>query len=204
MGITRSSFHKRRATGGKKTLYRKKRKFELGRPAALTKMAAKKIRLIRGRGANMKFRAISLDSGNFSWGSENCTRKTRIIEVAYCAANGEFVRTNTLVKSSIVRIDAAPFIKYFEQTYGVVLKAKDKKEGAKEEAKKDAQSKPKKEAPKLSDSLKNQIASGKLLAFISSRPGQIGRADGYVLEGKELDFYLKKLAKKKDTKAKST
>jgi len=42
MGITRSSFHKRRPTGGKKTLYRKKRKFELGRPAAFTKLEAKK------------------------------------------------------------------------------------------------------------------------------------------------------------------
>jgi len=156
----------------------------------------------------MKFRAISLDTGNFAWGSENCTRKTRIVEVAYCAANAEFVRTNTLVKSSIVRIDAAPFIKYFEQTYGVLLKAKDKKEAKaeKEEAKKEQpkQQQPKKEAPKLGDALKNQIASGKLLACISSRPGQMGRVDGYVLEGKELDFYLKRLAKKKDTKAKGT
>ncbi len=81
---------------------------------------------------------------------------------------------------------------------------KDKKEAAKEEAKKDTQAKPKKEAPKLSEALKNQIASGKLLAYVSSRPGQVGRADGYVLEGKELDFYLKKLAKKKETKAKGT
>jgi small subunit ribosomal protein S8e len=32
---------------------------------------------------------------------------------------------------------------------------------------------------------------------ISSRPGQSGRADGYILEGKELEFYSKKLEKKK-------
>ncbi len=30
-------------------------------------------------------------------------------------------------------------------------------------------------------------------AFIASRPGKNGRADGYVLEGKELEFYMKKL-----------
>ena len=33
-------------------------------------------------------------------------------------------------------------------------------------------------------------------ACISSRPGQSGRCDGYVLEGEELNFYLKKLKKR--------
>lgn len=36
-----------------------------------------------------------------------------------------------------------------------------------------------------------------LLACISSRPGQVGRCDGYVLEGKELEFYMKKIKAKK-------
>ena len=35
------------------------------------------------------------------------------------------------------------------------------------------------------------------LACIASRPGQSGRCDGYILEGKELEFYLKKLKSKK-------
>ena len=35
------------------------------------------------------------------------------------------------------------------------------------------------------------------LACVASRPGQSGRCDGYVLEGKELEFYLKKLRSKK-------
>lgn len=34
-------------------------------------------------------------------------------------------------------------------------------------------------------------------ASIASRPGQSGRADGYILEGKELEFYLKKIKNKK-------
>ena len=38
--------------------------------------------------------------------------------------------------------------------------------------------------------------SGRLLARICSRPGQTGRADGYVLEGIELEFYMKKIQKK--------
>lgn len=36
-----------------------------------------------------------------------------------------------------------------------------------------------------------------ILASISSRPGQCGRVDGYILEGKELEFYVKKIKSKK-------
>ena len=58
---------------------------------------------------NKKYRALRLDQGNFSWGSEGISRKTRIIDVVYNAANNEWVRTKTLVKNAIVVIDAAPF-----------------------------------------------------------------------------------------------
>lgn len=36
-----------------------------------------------------------------------------------------------------------------------------------------------------------------LTACLASRPGQVGRADGYILEGKELEFYLRKIKAKK-------
>ena len=36
--------------------------------------------------------------------------------------------------------------------------------------------------------LKDEFASGRGLASISYRPGQRGRSDGYILEGKELEF----------------
>lgn len=35
--------------------------------------------------------------------------------------------------------------------------------------------------------LEQQFLAGRLYAAISSRPGQSGRADGYILEGKELE-----------------
>lgn len=38
MGISRSNLHKRRKTGGRRAIHRKKRKHELGRPAAHTKV----------------------------------------------------------------------------------------------------------------------------------------------------------------------
>jgi len=51
----------------------------------------------------------------------------------------------------------------------------------------------------IEKALEDQFLSGKLLACITSRPGQVGRADGYILEGKELEFYQRKLEKKKKT-----
>ena len=49
---------------------------------------------------------MRLDTGNFSWGSEVCTRKTRVLDVVYNASNNELVRTKTLVKGAIVQVDA--------------------------------------------------------------------------------------------------
>ena len=106
MGISRDSLHKRRLTGGKKPAYHKKRKYDMGRQMAMTKIGAKRIHSIRCRGGSTKFRALRLDTGNFSWGSEVCTRKTRVLDVVYNASNNELVRTKTLVKGAIVQVDA--------------------------------------------------------------------------------------------------
>ena len=40
-------------------------------------------------------------------------------------------------------------------------------------------------------------SAGRLYAQITSRPGQCGRCDGFILEGEALKFYAKKMAKKK-------
>ncbi|CAN6246180.1 unnamed protein product [Urochloa humidicola] len=217
MGISRDSMHKRRATGGKQKAWRKKRKYELGRQPANTKLSSNKtVRRVRVRGGNVKWRALRLDTGNYSWGSEAVTRKTRILDVVYNASNNELVRTQTLVKSAIVQVDAAPFKQWYLTHYGVDIGRKKKAPAAK----KDASEAPEGEAAPAADETKKsnhvrrkldqrqkghkldlhieeQFGSGRLLACISSRPGQCGRADGYILEGKELEFYMKKLQKKK-------
>jgi len=202
MGITRSSLPKRRLTGGKKPMFHKKRKYEMGRQMAMTKIGVKRIHPVRCRGGSTKFRALRLDTGNFSWGSEVCTRKTRILDVVYNASNNELVRTKTLVKSAIVQVDATPFRQWYESHYGATV-GKKKKTGdeAKEPAKK-SNSVTKKVASRqdvrvLDPNVNSQFDTGRLLACISSRPGQCGRCDGYILEGKELEFYVKRMARKK-------
>ena len=50
-----------------------------------------------------------------------------------------------------------------------------------------APSAPAYEQEPLETAIADQFMSGRLLACISSRPGQSGRCDGYILEGPELD-----------------
>eukprot|EP00879_Flechtneria_rotunda_P000077 GHRR01000120.1.p1 GENE.GHRR01000120.1~~GHRR01000120.1.p1 ORF type:complete len:210 (+),score=45.12 GHRR01000120.1:109-738(+) len=204
MGISRDSLHKRRATGGRKKHWRKKKKYELGRQSANTKLSSHvAVRKVRVRGGNSKFRALRLDHGNFSWGSEAITRKTRILDVSYNASNNELVRTQTLVKNAIIQIDATPFKQWYQQHYGTELgtkKGEEKTEAAEAKGSSHLQRKMKerlRQHKKLESALADQFGVGRLYACISSRPGQCGRCDGYILEGRELEFYLKKMQKKK-------
>jgi len=169
-------------------------------------MGTKRVSTVRVRGGATKYRALRLDTGNFSWGTETCTRKTRILDVVYNASNNELVRTKTLVKNAIIQIDATPYRQWYEQHYGAQI-GKRKKEAGKEAADDAANAKKSKKVVKkiahrndnhtLDANLKDQFIQGRLFAAIASRPGQSGRADGYILEGKELEFYLKKMQKKK-------
>ncbi|KAA6378891.1 MAG: putative small subunit ribosomal protein S8e, partial [Streblomastix strix] len=109
MGITRNRIHKRRATSGKQKAWRKKKKYEIGRPPAMTHLGGTRVHQVRCRGGIIKHRALRLESGNFSWGTEVSTRKARILNVVYNASNNELVRMKTLVKGCIIEIDAAPF-----------------------------------------------------------------------------------------------
>ncbi|KAJ6144335.1 hypothetical protein N7470_008230 [Penicillium chermesinum] len=175
MGISRDSRHKRSATGAKRAFYRKKRAFEKGRQPANTRIGTKRIHLVRTRGGNQKFRALRLESGNFSWGSEGISRKTRVLGVAFHPSNNELVRTNTLTRSAVVQIDAAPF----RQCNSVT-----KKQAARFA-----------DHGKVEGSIERQFESGRLYAVVASRPGQSGRVDGYILEGEELAFYQRAIRK---------
>jgi len=206
MGISRDSRHKRSASGAKRSYYRKKRAFEKGRQPANTRIGTKRIHLVRTRGGNQKYRALRLESGNFSWGSEGIARKVRVIVVAYHPSNNELVRTNTLTRSAVVQIDAAPFRQWYEAHYGSSIGRRrqggpPKAEGAVEDSTKKSKSVEKKQGErvgavsKLDNALERQFEAGRLYAVVASRPGQSGRVDGYVLEGDELAFYQKAIRK---------
>ena len=118
--------------------------------------------------------------------------------MVYNSSNNELVRTKTLVKSAIVLVDATPFRQWYLAHYGVEI--------GKKAAKDDEVSKSKHVERKLAARAKNRVVpaaffeqfqSGRVMACVSSPPGQSGRCDGYLLEGKELDFYTRKLKERR-------
>ena len=92
--------------------------------------------------------------------------------------------TNTLTKSAIVQIDAAPFRQWYEAHYGTTL---GKRRGAKAEAvvaeevtkSKSVERKlaARQVNAKVEGALETQFSAGRILACVSSRPGQSGRVD---------------------------
>ncbi|XP_054949367.1 small ribosomal subunit protein eS8-like [Pan paniscus] len=206
MGISQDNWHKHHKTGSKRKPYDKKRKYELGHLAANTKIGPHHIHTVRVRGGNNKYGALRRDMGNFSWGSECCTRKTRITDVVYDASNSKLVRTKTLVENCFVLTDSTPYHQWYESHYALPLGCKkgakltpeeektlNKKRSKKIQKKYDEREK----NAKISHLLGEQFQQGKLLACIASRLGQCGQAHGYVPEGKELEFCLRKIKARK-------
>lgn len=106
------------------------------------------------------------------------------------------------MKNAIIQIDSTPFRTWYEAHYGVKVGLKKSKKAAAEDAEKKSKHVERKLADRqktrtLDPVLDDAFGSGRLLACISSRPGQSGRCDGYILEGKELEFYAKMLKRKK-------
>lgn len=119
MGISRDKWHKHSKTWGKRKPYHKKQNYELGRPAASTKIGLYHIHIVHVRGGS-KYCALRLDVGNFSWGLD----ETRIIDVVYNASNCELVHTNVLVKNCMVLIDSTPYLQQYESHYALPLDCK--------------------------------------------------------------------------------
>lgn len=142
----------------------------------------------------------------FSWGSESISKKTRVLDVVYNATNNELVRTKTIVKNCIVVIDGNPFRQWYLKHYDIELNKKKLEESnkAREEAKRSkhlvATLKGRAKDRVIDQKVADQFNSGRLFACVVARPGQSGRCDGYILEGKELEFYMKKMEKKKKGK----
>merc|ERR1711974_551066 len=142
------------------------------------------------------------------WGSENCTKKVRLLDVVYNATGNELVRTKTLTKNTIVQIDAHAFKQWYLKKYGVELgkkgpktakgndgkEAKDGKEAeGEEEPARDLQAEAPRGQAEAGPGRGGAVPERPPLGRHASRPGQCGRCDGYVLEGEELTFYKRKL-----------
>lgn len=166
MGLTRSGKHKRLNTGGKRTAKMTKRLHSIARQASNTRIGDTKVKQLRVRGGRYKMRALRLNSGNFTLRTHGRTLKCAIQQVVYHASNNELIRTNTLTKGCIVKIDPTPFVPVIEEIY------------AKET-----------DLMEIDPLFIEELRQGNLYAAVTSRPGQSGSADGHILQAEELAFY---------------
>eukprot|EP00818_Percolomonas_sp_WS_P005987 CAMPEP_0117451274 /NCGR_PEP_ID=MMETSP0759-20121206/8919_1 /TAXON_ID=63605 /ORGANISM="Percolomonas cosmopolitus, Strain WS" /LENGTH=207 /DNA_ID=CAMNT_0005243861 /DNA_START=42 /DNA_END=665 /DNA_ORIENTATION=+ len=202
MGRVTSNLHKRRKSGAKRKIHRLKKNYETARQPSLCKLGGHKVTDVRVRGGNLKQRALRLSLGNFAWGSEGIAKKARILDVVYSPSNNEYVRTKTIVRGVIVTIDAAPFRRWYEQNYNQNLTriSSDVQEESALSATQKNRFESRRKNHAVDEELRKEFGAGRVYACVSARPGQVGRADGYVLEGPELEFLVKKLAQKKKGK----
>ncbi len=103
MAITHWDLHKRKKTGAKRRIWRKKRKYELGRfPAETVLHEERRIRIIRTKGGGIKVRLLRDRYVNLYIPSQNKTEKTEILSVLENPANREYSRRGVITKGAII------------------------------------------------------------------------------------------------------
>ena len=96
------NMHKRKKSGGKKHLLRGKRAFEMGSDPAETIVGEPRIVKKRGRGHNMKLRALSVNSVNVTDPASGKSQKTEIRSVIKNPANVDYQRRGVITKGATV------------------------------------------------------------------------------------------------------
>ena len=96
----------KKPTGGRAKMNRGKKKFELGREAAETRIGDRKVRKIRTQGGNEKLRLATDSKINVTNPSNNKTEKADVLNVIENKSNPNFVRRNIITKGAIVETSA--------------------------------------------------------------------------------------------------
>jgi small subunit ribosomal protein S8e len=92
----------RKSSGGRSKLNRNKRKIELGREAAETKIGDRIIKRIRTKGGNKKIRLKKDNKINVFDDKTNKIQIAEILNVLENRANTHFVRRNIITKGAVV------------------------------------------------------------------------------------------------------
>lgn len=96
---------KRKQTGALYKDYRKKKKHELGRLPALTRVEKKRTSNIRLRGGDRKVRLLSIDVANLLDPKTKKYEKVKIKTILENPANRHFVRRNIMTKGAVIETE---------------------------------------------------------------------------------------------------
>jgi small subunit ribosomal protein S8e len=102
MSVSHRNQHKRKASGGRKHVYRKKRKHEKGSFPTQTILGKTKMKISRTRGGNKKIRLLAAKQANVSNLKTGKTQKTEILRVIENPANIDYDRRGVMTKGTII------------------------------------------------------------------------------------------------------
>ncbi len=94
---------KRKVTGGKVIAARGKRKFEMGRESAETRISDIKRKNVHTMGGNRKVRLLQCNIANVTNPKDGKTTSAPIERVLDNTANKHYIRRNILTKGSLIR-----------------------------------------------------------------------------------------------------
>ncbi|XP_028400159.1 40S ribosomal protein S8-like isoform X2 [Dendronephthya gigantea] len=159
------------AFGGRlKSVWRRKR------APALTRLCPEKPEKFKARkafGGGEKVKVTRAKAGSYIWKSQDIEFETPILDVLYNTAHKHFNERKIMVQGTVIEVDGEPFKAWYENKSCGVEKSTN--------------------AMWVDDKILQQLQDGKVLAKVSSRPGQEGKVNGYLLEGQELDDYLEQI-----------
>jgi small subunit ribosomal protein S8e len=95
--------HKKKPSGGRRHVYRKKRKFEQGTFPAETMMGEQKKKVVRGRGGNLKIKVLSEKQVCVTDPKTGKTEKTEVVRVVKNPANIDYDRRGVITKGAIIQ-----------------------------------------------------------------------------------------------------
>ena len=101
MSVWHGDQHKRKNSGGRKIVNRKKRKYEKGFFPAETTLGKPKSKIIRKHGGNEKIRLLAVNQVNISEVSGK-TAKVKILRVIKNPANVDYDRRGVITKGTII------------------------------------------------------------------------------------------------------
>jgi small subunit ribosomal protein S8e len=102
VSVWHGNLRKKKRSGGRKIVYRKKRKFEQGSFPVETMLGETKRKFLRGRGGNIKSRLLSDKQACVTDPKSGKTEKVEIMRVVKNPANIDYNRRGVITKGAIV------------------------------------------------------------------------------------------------------
>lgn len=102
MSVWHGDLHKKKISGGRKSPYRMKRKFEMGSFPAETTLGETKRKAKRGHGGKVNIRLLYATHANISGPSTGKTERVEILRVIKNPANVDYDRRGVITKGTLI------------------------------------------------------------------------------------------------------